>query len=119
MTIPSASGSSPKTLNPFPLNQSANTMDNTINTKANKVEYYEYSAAATCIKLEVLNILKNEILTVSSVDRILNLLTAARVMIVSYDIERANYESWYRSQQAAEKAKAAEQLEEISEAFGA
>ena len=99
-------------------------MDKTINTNANKVEYYEYSAAATCIKIEVLNILKNEILTVSSVDRILNLLAAARVMLVSYDIERANYESWYRSQQEAEnakaeKAKAEKDLEEFSEVFGA
>ena len=95
-------------------------MDNTINTNANKVEYYEYSAAATSIKLEVLNILKNDILTVNSVDRIVSLLSAARVMLVSYDIERANYESWYRSQQEAEKAKAAKELEEISEeVFGA
>ena len=95
-------------------------MDNTINTNANKVEYYEYSVAATNIKLEVLNILKNEILTVNSVDRIVSLLSAARVMLVSYDIERANYESWYRSQQEAEKAKAAKELEEISEeVFGA
>ena len=95
-------------------------MDNTINTDANKVEYYEYSVAAINIKTEVLNILKNEILTVNSVDRIVSLLSAARVMLVSYDIERANYESWYRSQQEAEKAKAAEQLEQFSEeAFGA
>ena len=93
-------------------------MDNTIN--ANKVEYYEYSVAAINIKTEVLNILKNEILTVNSVDRIVSLLSAARVMLVSYDIERANYESWYRSQQEAEKAKAAKELEEISEeVFGA
>ena len=95
-------------------------MDNTINTNANKVEYYEYSVAAINIKTEVLNILKNEILTVNSVDRIVSLLSAARVMLVSYDIERANYESWYRSQQEAEKAKAAKELEEISEeVFGA
>ena len=95
-------------------------MDNTINTNANKVEYYEYSAAATSIKLEVLNILKNDILTVNSVDRIVSLLSAARVMLVSYDIERANYESWYRSQQEAEKAKAAKELEQFSEeVFGA
>lgn len=95
-------------------------MDNTINTNDNKVEYYEYSVAATNIKLEVLNILKEEILTVNSVDRIARLLSAARVMLVSYDIERANYESWYRSKQEAEKAKAAKELEEISEeVFGA
>lgn len=95
-------------------------MDKTINTNANKVEYYEYSVAAINIKTEVLNILKNEILTVNSVDRIVSLLSAARVMLVSYDIERANYESWVRSQQEAEKAKAAEQLEQFSEeVFGA
>ena len=94
-------------------------MDKTINTNANKVEYYEYSVAAINIKTEVLNILKNEILTVNSVDRIVSLLSAARVMLVSYDIERANYESWCRSKQEAEKAKAAKELEEISEAFGA
>ena len=94
-------------------------MDNTINTNANKVEYYEYSVAATNIKLEVLDILKNEILTVNSVDRITRLLSAARVMLISYDIERANYLSAEKARKEAEKAKAAKELEEISEAFGA
>ncbi len=95
-------------------------MDKTITTNTHHVEYYEYSAAALDIKNEVLNILKNEILTVNSVDRIVRLLSAARVMLVSYDIEKANYLSEVNARKEAEKAKAAQQLEQGSaEVFGA
>lgn len=95
-------------------------MDKTINTNTNKVEYYEYSCAALDIKNEVLNVLENEIMTVNSVDRIVRLLSAARVMLISYDIERANFMSEVKAREEAEKAKAAEQLEKFSEeVFGA
>lgn len=94
-------------------------MDKTINTNANKVEHYEYSTAARSIKNAVLNMLENDFLTVETVDRARDLLSAARIMLISYNIEWANYLSEVKAREEAEKAKAAKELEEISEAFGA
>ena len=95
-------------------------MDKTINTNANKVEYYEYSAAARNIKNTVISMLENDIMTAESIERARDLLSAARIMLISYNIELANHMSEVKAREEAEKAKAAEQLEQFSEeVFGA
>lgn len=94
-------------------------MDNTINTNANKVEYYEYSNAARYVTDAVRGILSDTLITVEVIDKVHNLLTVARVLLISSDIEFANHMSELNARKEAEKAKAEKELKEISEAFGA
>lgn len=94
-------------------------MDKTINTNTNKVEYYEYSNAAKYVTDAVRGILSDTHITVEVIDKVRDLLTAARVLLISSEIEFANHMSELNARKAAEKAKVEKDLEEFSEAFGA
>lgn len=94
-------------------------MDKTINTNSRKVNYYEFHTSAFSVLQAAADVCKTSFPTLEDVDKAMSLICAARVLLESYNIEKANHESWLRAQQAAEKAKAEKELEEISEAFGA
>lgn len=85
-----------------------------------KVNYYDFYSSALTVLETAAEVCKTPFPSVEKVDKALALLSSARVLLVSYNIEKANHESWLRAQQEAEKAKAAKELEQSSEeVFGA
>lgn len=95
-------------------------MNNTINTNANKVEYYEFNSSAHSVLNAAVEMLNTPLPTVERINKVIGMLVAARVLLISYDIEKANYESEKRAKQAADQQAAAKQLEQFSEeVFGA
>lgn len=86
----------------------------------NKLHLYDFYCSAQTVLATAKEAISSDYPSIENIDKAIARLNAVRVLLVSYEAEKANEESEKRAKKAAEAAKAAKQLEEDSASvFGA